>query len=101
MAITIELWIDGVLVDGAEQWWDGIEALMRDEQSKAECPILNKVDPYGDLVVDRGTLAELSIEADRLRAQAPRKLRGFLERLSALSDAGARATQAELRFLGD
>jgi hypothetical protein len=101
MAVRIELWIDGRVVDGAEQWWDDIEAALAADDRKAEFPMLGRVDAYGDVLFEREELGALAADVRRFMSHAPESVRPFLERLTELCEAGDRGTAAELRFLGD
>jgi hypothetical protein len=101
MAIRIELWIDNQLVDGAEQWWDDIEASLPEGEGEASCPMLDRVDPYGDVLLEPDEMRALAVEARRFLTQAPERVRTFLEKLAELCDKGGLDERAELRFLGD
>jgi hypothetical protein len=101
MAIRIELWIDGRLVGGAEQWWDDIKALLPDDAGGAGFPLLGRVDPYGDVLFEQEEIGALAAEVRRFAPQAPESARTFLRKLAVLCDEGGLAERSELRFLGD
>ena len=100
MAIGAELWVDGRLVGGAEEWWDDIEASLPEDVG-AEFPLLNRVDPNGDVTFESPEMSDLAAEARRFSAQAPDRVRPFSEELASLCDEGSQGKKAELRFLGD
>ncbi|MER7249761.1 hypothetical protein [Kribbella sp. NPDC000426] len=102
MAIRIELWIDGQLVDGAEEWWDFLEASLPDDgEGTAGFPLLGRVDPFGEVLVTGKELGALSAEVRQLLPQALEQARPLLEKLADLCDKGSLGTAAELRFIGD
>ncbi|MEV4260227.1 hypothetical protein [Kribbella sp. NPDC049584] len=100
MAIRIELWVDGRLVDGAEEWWDDIEASLDDEDGGG-FPMLRRVDPYGDVVFEKEELGALAGEVRHLIPRVPVRVGTFLEKLAGLCDEGGTGTSSRLRFLGD
>jgi hypothetical protein len=99
--MRIELWIDGLLVGGAEQWWDDIEASLAGAEAESDFPMLSRVDPYGDVSFEGEVLSGLAAEVRRFSPQAPERVQPFLDKLAALCDQGGQGSQAELRFLGD
>ncbi|MFF0264792.1 hypothetical protein [Kribbella sp. NPDC004536] len=101
MAVRIELWIEGRLVNGAEQWWDDIEASLPDVEWKARFPMLSRVDPYGVVSFERKEMDALGADVRRFLPQAPERVRPFLQRLADLCDEGRLGKVSELRFLGD
>ncbi len=101
MAVRIELWVDGRVVDGAEQWWDDIEAAFPTDEGEAGFPMLGRVDGYGDVLFAREELGALAAEVRRFVPRAPESVRLFLEKLIELCEEGDRGARAELRFLGD
>ena len=101
MTVRIELWVDGQLVGGAEEWWDYIEASIPDGEEAVGFPLLRRVDPYGDVLFEREELGALAVEVRRLVPQALEQARPSLEKLADLCDEGNVGTAAELRFIGD
>jgi hypothetical protein len=101
MTIRIELWIDGRLVGGAEEWWDYIEASVPDGEGAVGFPLLQRVDPYGDVLFEREELGALAAEVRRLLPRALEQARPSLEKLAELCDTGSLGTASELRFIGD
>ncbi|MEU4192305.1 hypothetical protein AB0E69_10420 [Kribbella sp. NPDC026611] len=99
MSVRVELWIEGRLVGGAEQWWDDITATLRGMSRSSQCS--RGVDPYIDVLFEREELTDLAAEAHRFSHQAPDHLRPFLQKLAELCREGSRAATSELRFLGD
>ncbi|WP_432880552.1 hypothetical protein ACQPYH_35475 [Kribbella sp. CA-245084] len=100
MTIRIELWVDGRLVDGAEEWWDYIEASVPDGE-EVGFPLLRRVDPYGDVLFERDELGALAAEVRRLLPRALEQARLSLEKLADLCDKGSLGSASELRFIGD
>ena len=45
MAIAIEMWADGRLVGGMEQWWDDVEAWLVSAYGERQYPVLSQLDP--------------------------------------------------------
>jgi hypothetical protein len=88
IAISIELWVDGRLVDGAEQWWDDIERLLVEDETRSQVPDVEACGPYGDVLFDVEGLAALAAEVRQLVPQAPAGVRTFLEKLAGLCDDG-------------
>jgi hypothetical protein len=101
MAVRVELWIDGRVVDGAEPWWDDIEGAFPAGEGEAGFPMLGRVDAYGDVLFEQEGLGPLAAEVRRFLPQAPEGVRPFLRKLTELCEEGGRGTGAELRFLGD
>lgn len=98
MALRIELWERGALIDGVEEWWDGVEAAL--ETSADHYPILDSVSPYGELTVAWDRLRDLAGEASRLAETTTGRARALLLKIAELC-ARATATDFELRFNGD
>jgi len=98
MALRIELWERGAPVDGVEEWWDGVEAAL--EASEDEFPILDSVNPYGELTIPCDRLADLAGESRRLAETTTGRVRALLVKIADLC-ARATATDFELRFNGD
>ncbi|MEV6893327.1 MULTISPECIES: hypothetical protein [Kribbella] len=96
MAIRIELWVDGRLIDGVEQWWDDLAAALPVDE---DFPMLGRVDAYGDVVFARDELEVLAAEARRFVPRAPDRVRPLLLKLAELCTQGG--SEGELRFLGD
>jgi hypothetical protein len=99
VALRIELWEHGTLVDGVEEWWDDVEGAL--DIAQEDYPILDSISPYGELVLASGRLQDLADECLRLAQTANGRLEALLLRIASL---GARATMtsdAELRFKGD
>ena len=101
MAIRIELWVDGRLVDGAEEWWDDIEASLLDDEDSGGFPMLRRVDPYRDVVFEKEELGALAAEVRLLIPRVPVRVGAFLEKLAGLCDEGGMGTSSRLCFLGD
>lgn len=101
MTVRIELWIDGQLVDGAEEWWDYLEASLPDSEGVASFPLLIRVDPFGDVLFEGHELGALAAEVRRLLPRALEQARPLLERLADLCDKGGQGMASQLRFLGD
>jgi hypothetical protein len=95
LAIRIELWVEGRLVGGAVQWWDDIETSLPDEVDAA-LPLLNRVDPYGDVTFESPEMSALGAEARCFSAQAPERVWPFLEKLASLCDAARQWYATEL-----
>lgn len=100
MAVRIELWTNGRIADGVDEWWDDMESWLPDD-TPSRYPLLDLVDPYGDVVLHRDELAALRTELEAFMGQAPESLRQFITKLIALCETGLVATDSELRFLGD
>jgi hypothetical protein len=66
MATRIELWTDGRLVGGAEQWWDDLLASLADYKDGDG---FSTLDPYGDVLFDK---EELGAPATEVRQLIPR-----------------------------
>jgi hypothetical protein len=98
MALRIELWERDALIDGVEEWWDGVEAAL--EASEDEYPILDSVSPYGELTVPCDRLRDLAGESSRLAESTTGRVRALLLKIADLC-ARATATDFELRFNGD
>lgn len=101
MAVTIELWVDGKLVDGTERWWDEVELWLARDNARLHYPLLASIDPYGDRVIPQQRLPDLMDEVERAALSAPSSVATLARKLAALCDAGIRARSAELRFNGD
>jgi hypothetical protein len=103
MAIRIELWTSGGLTDGAEHWWDDVEATLHALDPAHEAfPLLSRVDPYGDTTFTGTELLPLREELRRLAATTPpRAVTAIAGKLIELCDAGLGAAASELRFVGD
>jgi hypothetical protein len=99
MALRIELWESGRLIDGVEEWWDGVEAALA--AAEDAYPLLDGVSPYGDFRVAPDRLRDLAVESRALAATTTGSVRTLLLKLGDLSDRAASATDAELRFNGD
>lgn len=99
MAITIELWVEERLVSGIEHWWDDVETALGSES--ADFPLLSGVDPYGEVRLQEPFIGDLSKECRALAVNASSRLQPFLLELADLADKGARAGNAEVRFIGD
>jgi len=100
MAIRIELWTDGHLADGTEAWWDGMEAALTNDTS-AEYPLLDRVDPYNDVVFVHGELDGLASELRTIMVHAHEGVQALVLKLIELCLAGTTARDAQLKFFGD
>lgn len=99
MALRIELWEDGALTGGVEEWWDDVEIVLDTDGS--DYPILESVSPYGELVVAYDRLADLADESRRLAGATTGRVHTLMLRIADLCDQASAATDAELRFNGD
>lgn len=96
MALRIELWESGRLVDGVEQWWDDVERDL--DSADGDYPILTSVSPYGELRLATSRLPDLADECFRL-AEGGGRSRALL---LMIADLCRKATpEGELRFDGD
>ena len=99
MALNIQLWLDGALVDGLETDWEDVERLLC--KSDELTTILDSVDPYDDLTVNGAQLIELVRECEMVIPRAVGETAKTLSKLVTLAEAGLEANRAELRFVGD
>src|SRR5438093_812482 len=100
MALRIELYENGSLVDGVEEWWDDVETAIAG--ASREYPLLASVNPYGELTLAPGLLGDLANECHRLANQATNRRAGeLLLRIASLCDRAAASDAAVLRFNGD
>jgi hypothetical protein len=97
MAISIELRVDGQVVNGIEMWWDDLDVALtgRDE----EYPLLSRVDPYGDVVFGANVLDGVLAELEKLANSEPHL--SNIAKIRALCIEGLSSEQSELRFSGD
>ena len=100
MALRLELWARGRIIDGAEIWWDDVELALSGDAGEA-LPTLRRVDPYGDTLFGVSELDELAREARQLRVQASASARPLLDRLVDLCSTGMSEADAQLRIVGD
>ena len=100
MALRLELWARGRVIDGAEMWWDDVALALGNTRSEP-FPLLTSIDPYEDTSFASSELVELVQEARRLRAQAPKNAGPLLDRLADLCVTGMSETDAKLRIIGD
>ena len=98
MALRIELWRNGVLQGGVENWWDGVERALG--LSDEDFPLLARISPYGDTTMSSADLSALAKEARGLALYADASTRELLLKLSELCEE-ALGLKAELRFNGD
>lgn len=101
MAVVVELWVDGKLVDGTERWWDEVELWLANDALRLDYPLLASIDPYGGRIIPQQRLPDLLDEAQRAAHSAPRNVATLARKIAALCDTGVRAHEAELRFSGD
>jgi hypothetical protein len=102
MAISIELWTNDGLVDGAERWWDDIEARLTDPVAAQQTyPLMCRVDPYGDAVLRQEEFVPFIEELRRFSLGAPPTVVAITDELIRLCQVGLGAPAAELRFVGD
>ncbi len=99
MPLRVELWEDGALVDGAEEWWDGVERAVLAEA--CHYPLLTSINPYGDLTVPPDRLQDLAGECRRLAQSSSGRLRILMLKIADLCDRASAGDNAELRFNGD
>ncbi len=99
MAVRIELWDDGVLVDGLEQWWDDVEAAL--DSTEEDLPILASISPYGEVTIPHDCLLDLADECRRLQPTSQERIQTVLSKIAQLSERAVTASDAELRFEGD
>jgi hypothetical protein len=99
MALRIELWERGTVIDGVEEWWDGVERAIAGAED--DYPILDSISPYGELIVAHDRLRDLAAEASRLAATTSGRVSQLLLRIAALCERATATTDAELRFDGD
>lgn len=72
MAIAIELWSEGRLVDGMEQWWDDYEGWLGSIDGERRYPRLSQVDPYGFMTIQGDDIHVLLSELQRALSQVLR-----------------------------
>lgn len=102
MAVRIELWSGQAIAGGAEVWWDDVEARLAElEFAARECPVLSRIDPYGDVVVSQNDFPQLIADLQRCAVDATPRLSELLAALISLAEQGLSTDSAELRFLGD
>ncbi|UUW92398.1 hypothetical protein [Pimelobacter simplex] len=103
MAITIELWTGNGLIDGAEHWWDVVEATLQSLDPTHELyPLLSQVDPYGDATFTHSQLKALGEELRQLAGSTSRaSIVAITRELTNLCARGLRDDSSELRFVGD
>jgi hypothetical protein len=99
VTISVELRVNGVAIDGVEEWWDEMEFALTDREE--HYPMVRRVDAYGNVRFDRSELGSLIAELRRLRTEVdstPKKLVGKLEALflRAISTEGS-----DIVFVGD
>jgi|SRR6185437_16036827 hypothetical protein len=99
MPVRVELWESSVLVDGVEEWWDGIERALL--PAEGEYPILESISPYGDVRIPADRLSDLADECRRLSKASTGKVRSLLCKIADLCDRARETGDAELRFNGD
>jgi hypothetical protein len=100
MAVTVELLLNGRVVDGVDEWWDDMEAALHGRESTS--PLLSKVDPYGTVEFVGDELVALSSEiADLLPELRQAMARRLAERLAKLCESAITQDGARLRFRGD
>jgi hypothetical protein len=99
MSVRVELWLDGVIVDGVEEWWDSVEATL--ENDPDDYALLESISPYGQVRIPHERLVDLAEECRRLLGSAQGPARFLLLRIADLCERGSAAPDAELRFEGD
>lgn len=99
MAVSVELWAQGRLVDGFEQWWDDVEAAL--QVSGLELPVLRNVDPYDEVQLPRTQLGDLIDECRQLSLTSPPNVSKILLKIAQLSDEALRHPDSALWFNGD
>src|SRR5207248_7721872 len=100
MAMRIEVYEDGSLVDGVEEWWDDVETALA--SADRDYPILASISPYGDLTLAPSLSAQLAEECHGLaKATTNTKVSELLVKIAALAARAAASGLASLRFNGD
>lgn len=97
--MTVEARRDGVVVDGAEAWWDEVESAAH--RRPEHYPLLTTISPYGDVIVPANRLDELRRECLELARETRPDTGAFLARIADLARRTAAGEFAELRFNGD
>ena len=99
MPLRIELRDRGTVIDGVEEWWDGVESVLADSDDRY--PILDSISPYGDVTIGSDRLPDLEVESRDLARHATGDVRVLLLRIADLCQRAAAGTGAQLRFDGD
>ena len=98
MSVRVELWLDGVLVDGVEEWWDRLEAAIN--SAPGDFALLESISPYGQARIPQERLVDLADECRRLGVIAAAPARSLLLLIADLCERGSATNDAELRFEG-
>ena len=97
--MRVEAVVDGVVVDGVEEWWDGVEAAAH--RSPSQYPLLAAISPYGAWRVPTERLADLAEECTQLADGQASGTQAFLSRIADLTRRTIAGQFTELRFNGD
>jgi len=98
LAIRIELFCDGEVLDGTEHWWDGLEAALT--ASGMHLPILESVDPLGAATLPADHLLDLAEECRSFLMEAPELIKPLLRSIADLCAMGMVHEGSALRFGG-
>jgi hypothetical protein len=93
------LWQDGALVDGIDEWWDDVELALTNVDG--DYPLLDGVDPYGDLTLPRDRLDDLARECRDLAGRSQPNASALLLKLADLCDRAIARPGTFLQFNGD
>jgi hypothetical protein len=96
LAIRIELFCDGELLDGTEHWWDGVQAAL--DASAMHLPILKSVDPRGEATLPADYLLDLAEECRAFLLEAPERIKPLLRSIADLCAMGMVHEASALRF---
>lgn len=97
--MRVEARRDGVVVDGAEAWWDEVESTAH--RGPERFPLVTTISPYGDVAVAADRLDQLRRECLDLAREARPDTAAFLVKIAELARRTATGEFAELRFNGD
>jgi hypothetical protein len=98
LAIRIELFCDGEVLDGTEHWWDGFEAALG--ATSMHLPLLEGVDPLSAVTLPADHLLDLAEECRSFLLEAPDKIKPLLRSIADLCAMGMVHEGSALRFGG-